>query len=430
MNNLFKKQTLRTLFLLTMVFCLFTGCSKEEKTTPEQLVSVSVETPEPSVTSKNSATLEPIVTLEPTSTPEQIIQPEKIEIPENSSFSVRFIDVGQGDAALIECDQHYMMIDGGSAKDSDKIYTILRNSNISHLDFVIGSHPDEDHVGGLAGALNYATATMVLCSDTAGTSDGFQNFKKYADKNGGGIIVPSIGDQYQLGSALITILGVNAGIESNDSSIVLKIQYGETSFLFTGDAEAEAEQALLNNEADLSANVLKVAHHGSSSSSSEQFLSAVQPDCAVISVGAENTYLHPTDDVLNRIALNGAQICRTDLQGDIVITSDGNKLSISTEKTASAEELMVSGEAAAEIIAREAQTKAEEEERAKAEADSKNTSTESYNIDYILNKNSKKFHYPDCKSVKQMKEKNKIYFNGTRNEVISQGYDSCGNCHP
>lgn len=165
--------------------------------------------------------------------------------PENSTFSVKFIDVGQADAALIECDGHYMLIDGGNKGDSSLIYTVLKNSGVSYLDIVVGTHAHEDHIGGLPGAFNYASAGMTLCPVTSYDSDAFEDFAKYAAKNGNGITIPSVGDTYPLGSSTVTILGLNGGSDANNTSIVLKVQYGETSFLFTGDAEREAEQAIL-----------------------------------------------------------------------------------------------------------------------------------------------------------------------------------------
>lgn len=221
------------------------------------------EWPETSPENTQNPTQTSTPTTEPTS-PTETITPD--ELPEDSSFSIHFIDVGQADAALVECDGHYMLIDGGNKADSDIIYTVLKKANVTHLDIVVGTHAHEDHIGGIPGAFNYASADLTLCPVTNYDSDAFDDFAKYANKNGGGITIPKVGDKYTLGSATINILGVNGGSDANDTSIVLKINYGETSYLFTGDAEREAEQAIINSGSDLSATVLKVGHHGSDTS--------------------------------------------------------------------------------------------------------------------------------------------------------------------
>lgn len=335
----------------------------------------------------------------------QNVSPEKqskaqisanVQSAEDSSFSVRFLDVGQADAALIECDDHYMLIDGGDTDSSSKMYTVLKEAGIDHLDIVVGTHADADHIGGLAGALNYATADVTLCSTTSNDTKAFENFKKYAEANGGGITVPEIGDKYYLGSSLITILSVNAGNDSNNSSIVLKLEYGDTSFLFTGDAEKEAEQEMIESGEDLSATVLKVGHHGSAGSSSEEFLEEVDPEYAVISVGEDNSYSHPAKAALDRLEAQDAEIYRTDLQGEILMTSDGETIQISTQK----------------------------------ENEKNNSQTEEIEEDYILNTNTKKFHHPSCKSAKRTKSENKQEFHGTKQDLLSMGYEACKNCNP
>ena len=337
-------------FLCAMfLVCILAGCDVEDtKVIPEESVSIDRDMNVESVTEEVAVeTIDPTETVEavtelPTETPVTMSpteEPIETLIPSSSTFSIRFIDVGQADAALIECDGHYMLIDGGNRNDSDKMYTILRNNEIKTLDLLVGTHPDEDHIGGLAGALNYANAIITLCSTKSHDTKVFSDFNKYAEKNGGGIQIPNPGDQYNLGSAQVTILAVNSGSEPNDSSIVIKIVYGETSFLFTGDAEAEAEQWLLNSGYDLSADVLKVGHHGSSSSTSKRFLNAVNPTYGIISTGKDNTYGHPTEETLNHLRNAGVQIYRTDLQGDIFVSSDGKTVSITTQKNISEDNL-------------------------------------------------------------------------------------------
>lgn len=312
-----------------------------------------------------------------------------------SSFTVRFLDVGQADAALILCDGESMLIDGGNAEDSSLVYTCLKNLDISHLNYIVCTHAHEDHVGGLSGALQFASVDHALAPVGAYDSRAFQSFVKYLDQQGKSIEIPEAGDTFPLGSAQVEVLGpVRESDDTNNTSIVLKITYGETSFLFTGDAERQEEEDILNTGASLKSTVLKVGHHGSDTSTTYPFLREVMPEYAVISVGEGNSYGHPTENTLSRLKDAGAQIYRTDLMGDIICTSDGTNVFFAEE-----------------------QTKPEEEP-------AEGTGT------YILNTRSKKFHLPACPSVKEMSEKNKESYSGSREELLSEGYTPCGQCKP
>ena len=243
---------------------------------------------------------------------------------ESPDFSVIFIDVGQADAALLRCEGETMLIDGGNAADSSTIYTVLEKNGVTHLDYVICTHAHEDHVGGLAGALQNCTADKIYCPVTDYDSKAFRNFVKYAEKQCREITVPRPGEEFAFGGAVVDILACDpTASETNNSSIVAKITYGEISFLFTGDAEEEVERMLLEQNADLSATVLKVGHHGSSSSTSDWFLNEVMPRYAVISVGKDNSYGHPDEKVLSRLRDADVTVFRTDEAGDVICTSDG-----------------------------------------------------------------------------------------------------------
>lgn len=316
---------------------------------------------------------------------------------EGGGLEVHFIDVGQADSALVICDGHYMLIDGGNAEDSDLVYAYLERRGAKHLDCMVATHAHEDHIGGLSGALNYASADTALCPVTEYSSKVFQNMVKYLREQGKSITVPRPGDSFDLGSARVEILGpVKEYDDANNTSIVLRIDYGETSFLFTGDMETGAEADLLDSGADVSATVLKAGHHGSDTSTGYRFLREVMPQYAVISVGEGNKYGHPSDEVLSRFRDAGTEIYRTDMQGHIIAKSDGKTVAFTTEK----------------------------------EADTAtNPAGNSALQTYIGNASSKKFHLPDCASAKNIQEDKRVEFY-SRLQAVLEGYEPCGRCKP
>lgn len=256
------------------------------------------------------------------------------DIPENSNFEVHFIDVGQADSALIECDGETMMIDGGNVADSNVVAAYLKKEDVTELNYVVCSHAHEDHVGGLAGALSVTKADNIYAPKTEANTKAYKNFKKKAEEQNVEIKHPNVGDKIQLGSSTVEFLGPvdENGKDLNSTSIVLKIIYGNTSFLFTGDAESDEEEEILNSGADLKSTVLKVGHHGSRTSTSYPFLREVMPQYAVISVEKGNSYGHPNEETLSKLSDAGVEVYRTDESGDIVMTSDGNSISITTSK--------------------------------------------------------------------------------------------------
>lgn len=263
--------------------------------------------------------------------------PSPTPLPSGSKFEIHFIDVGQADAALVLCDGQAMLIDGGNKADSDLIYTYLKNLRLTHLDYVICTHAHEDHVGGLSGALTYATAGVVMAPVTSYNSKAFENFVQKAADRQRSITVPTAGGVFSLGNATVTVLGpLKSYDDPNNTSIVLRILYGDTSFLFTGDMESVAETDLLDAGVLLKSTVLKVGHHGSDTSTSYRFLREVAPDYAVISVGTGNSYGHPTEAVLSRLRDADVRLFRTDMQGDILCVSDGTSVHFTPARNAGA----------------------------------------------------------------------------------------------
>lgn len=330
-------------------------------------------------------------------------------IAQAGTLTVTWLDVGQGDAAVIQCGGQSMLIDGGKPEKSSYIYAWLQQHGLSYLDVIVATHVDADHIGGLSGALNYASVGTAYCPETTGTTETFQSFVKYLAQRGKQITVPTAGETFALGGAQIQILGpLHRAEDSNDNSIVLKVSFGATSFLFTGDAERAEEQDLLNSGVNLQSTVLKVGHHGSDTSTSYPFLRAVAPQYAVISVGAGNSYGHPTEAVLSRLRDAGVTTFRTDMQGEITAVSDGQTINFSTAKNAVAIASANAGGGNADGAAGAGTTAGS----------------------YVLNTNSHKFHLPSCSSVETISPKNRKDVNESREQIINEGYAPCKRCNP
>ena len=256
----------------------------------------------------------------------------------DSTFSIHFIDVGQGDAALIECDGHYMLIDGGDTTAGEKVYEVLEEQKIQHLDILAVSHLHADHYGGLIKALTYASAIdLTICNSEYSDTDIFRKFEHELGINGAKITVPANGDKYELGSATVEVIDVCAD-EDNDS-LVLLITYGNTKFLFTGDIEDAAQTRISDryqSESDepYKIDLIKMPHHGSYTGTLYRFLRTFMPDYAVIYVGAGNSYGHPRRETLDLLDSKTwkPMLYRTDQNGDIFVKSNGKELTVETAR--------------------------------------------------------------------------------------------------
>ena len=255
-----------------------------------------------------------------------------------ADLEVHFLDVGQGDCTIILCDGESMVIDGGPRSANSKLHSYLRNTlKIWNVNYAVSTHPHLDHVYGISTLLNTVQVDVVLTPVLEWDSDAFGYMLKYAKMQGTPLSVPQVGETFPLGGATVTVLncwpeGVAKG-RTNDTSIVLRIDYGKTSFIVTGDAEDWAEYMMLDTGLPLKADVLRVAHHGSSYSSTPQFLEAVKPTYAVISCGKDNPYGHPHPETLARLDEVGSTVLRTDRLGTIVMNSDGETITWHAVKT-------------------------------------------------------------------------------------------------
>lgn len=252
-----------------------------------------------------------------------------------SGLTVHFLDVQHADSILLACGGEYALVDAAYPETGDRIVAYLQEQGVKELDLVVGTHPHGDHIGGLPKVLNTFPTETVWTSQLPYTNDYVSDFTKAVTRNGADFVQPRPGDSFQLGDATIDVIGpLNLLYEdANDLSLVLRVTYGDTRFLLTGDMEEVAERELVEAGVDLKADVLKVGHHGSNSSTSYRFLRAVAPTYGVISLAAFNEYGHPHRDPMSRLMDADVTIYRTDKMYDIVAFSDGQTVTFTCGNT-------------------------------------------------------------------------------------------------
>lgn len=352
---------------------------------------------------------------------------------EAALLNVHFIDVGQADCALLESNGEYIIIDGGNVEDSSLVVSYLEKLGVTKLEAVIASHAHEDHVGGLPGVLAVFETAAVYAPTSTYSSKCFDDFVYYTDQQGLSITIPSPGDVISFGDATATVLGpVKSYADPNNTSIVLMVEFGGTRFLFTGDMETGAENDMLDywgDGFDWSADVLKVGHHGSDTSTGYRFLNAVMPTYGIISVGEGNSYGHPCEAPLSKLSDAGVTVYRTDKLGNILLSSDGTDIQISWGNTNGIPDQPDTDptELPEETEATEQTEKNETpEETEKSETPEETEATEDSSTGYYIgNKNSKKLHLPTCGSLPA--EKNQVMFENYE-EAIAAGYTPCSKC--
>lgn len=250
----------------------------------------------------------------------------------SGDLRVEFLDVGQGLSVLAEADGSFLLYDGGDRGSSSFVVSYLEDRGVECLDYVIASHYDADHLNGLVGALNHFEVNRLFGPDYSTDSRVYQSFSAKANELQLEVEAPEPGSRYPFGDGYFEVLAPISDDyrDGNNYSIVIRLVYGETSILLTGDAETESETEILSAGETVKSTVLCVGHHGSPSSSSMEFLKSVQPDYAVISCGKENSYGHPDASVLERLQQLQIPIWRTDESGTIILDGDGKKISISS----------------------------------------------------------------------------------------------------
>lgn len=359
---------------------------------------------------------------------------EKALIEEKPSIlSITYLDVGQGNSVFIECDDHYMLIDGGTSDQSSKIYSFLEKKDIEKLDFVVATNTKEENVGGLAAALKEYDCDMVLAPTNEALNDAYADFLKYTEKNEKSVTVPDVNDTYTLGDAKISVLACASKIDETQS-IILQIQHFDTKYLFASDVKLEEESILCEQYGEaLKSDVLFIGNHGSSISSSDAFLDTVNPKIAMISVDGNDGSGLPESKVLDALNQRNIDLYRTDCNGDIKLVSDGKSINISTAKKANLDQLLTPG-----FVPTPEPTPTPTLESMPTPAPEPTPTPEPVVVEeqkpieqyYIINTNTGKFHYPTCRSIKRMKDKNKLEFTGTRDDVLARGYSPCMICNP
>lgn len=334
----------------------------------------------------------------------------------SEELQVHFIDVGQGDATLLCCGEEAMLIDAGDNDQGTKIQNYLQKQEIETLKYVICTHPDADHIGGMDVILYKFDCDTVFMTNEKRDTNTFRDVMDTMKYKGYTVTVPEAGQQYSLGDAVFTVVAPAARKESggsdpeyregNNNSIAILLVHGENRFLFTGDAEEEEEREMTEGAFSLKADVYKAGHHGSSTSSSPEFLEKVNPSYAVISCGEGNSYGHPHEETLESFREMGVMLFRTDQQGSIVAVSDGKEIKWNCSP-------MQNG------------MSEDSEGEPKPISD-----TPEEDADYICNTNTMKFHAPQCPSADDIDESNRLPVSADREELISQGYVPCKRCNP
>lgn len=349
---------------------------------------------------------------------------EEVKTTVEGELKVHFLDVGQGDSALITAGNNAMLIDTGDRGYGSGIVSYLKNQGIKKLDYLILTHPHADHIGGAVEVINSFEIDKIIMPKVSHTTKTFENLLVAIDNKGMKITAPNPGDEYELGSARFKILAPNSSSYKslNDYSVVTRIVFGDTAFLFTGDAESTSESQILSKGFEIKSDVLKIGHHGSDTSTSDSFLKSVAPKYAVISVGSGNKYGHPTQTVLGRLQNHGVEVYRTDEAGTIVAVSDGEKITF--DKKASSITKTSSSSQSSKSTSASSSTSKQEKEQPKTETKpSPAPETDNKEEVYITN-TGKKYHRGNCRYLKSSKIPISL------EKAKSDGYEPCKVCRP
>lgn len=259
-------------------------------------------------------------------------QNSEIEGLNSKEMEVHFLDVDQGLCILVKLGDEVLIYDGGERDTSSQVVAYVKDLGITEIDYMISSHYDSDHVSGLIGCLNAFDVKNVIGSNYEHNSKLYGSFIDAVKAEGLEMQYPEVGTEYSFGEAVITILSPEEiSKDSNANSVAIKLTYGESDFIFTGDADYGSERDMVASGIDIDCEVLSVGHHGSASSSSSIFLENTTPEYVVISCGKGNSYGHPHEEVMELLESMEIDVFRNDVQGTVVATTDGKSITWSQE---------------------------------------------------------------------------------------------------
>jgi len=408
-----RRMKITGIFLALLL--VISGCSSNAvpTTSPTKVEESSKQVP---TTDPQTATTAPVKDTTPTT----VVQGQKLR--------VSYIDVGQADSILIQIPNgKNVLIDAGNNGDANTITSYLKNQGVSKLDIVIATHPHEDHIGSMDKVINTFDIGQVIMPRKDSTTQTYKDLITAIQNKGLKITEAKAGLKLDLGSEVNALLIApnSASYEDvNNYSAVLKLSYGTNTFLFEGDAQEQSENEMVNAGFNLKADVLKVGHHGSHTSSSTAFLSKVQPKYAVISVGKGNSYGHPAQTTIDRLASIGAKVYRTDQSGTIVTESDGTNITFDAIAT----EVQPRAPSASAPTPAPAPAPVSTPTPTSSTVKTTPSPTPSTGlVHYVFNTKTKKFHLPSCSHLPTT---NRSDSDSTRESMINEGYSPCKFCNP
>lgn len=342
-------------------------------------------------------------------------------------LNVHIIDVGQGDSILIQSDNRYMLIDAGERDKGRLVINYLESLGVKKLDYLIGTHPHSDHIGGLADVIRSFEIGKIIMPNVVHTTRTFENVLDAIADKGLRITKPTVGNEFTIGTAAFVIIAPNSADYNNlnNYSVGIKLINGENSFIFTGDAEIESENEILKNGISLDTDVLKLGHHGSSTSSSKNFLDALSPSISIISAGEGNQYGHPHVEILQTHKDRNIKLYRTDKQGTIILESDGNKVTVNKEPyeiTKDDLDFTKSGTPSTDTGKKD---KSDKNSAAIINNDTEvnKDSNDAKNIIVHITKTGARYHRSNCRHLKSDIE-------ASLQEAIDKGLTPCKTCKP